>query len=60
MSIYRKQGGEGGFMDRLPDLLEKRLSRMFITTTAGNMIMGLEELYRSICIYSIPKSLITI
>ena len=47
-------------MDRLPDLLEKRLSRMFIITTAGNMIMGLEELSQSICIYSIPKSLITI
>ena len=31
-------------MDRRPDLLEKRLSRIFISTTVDNMIMGLEEL----------------
>ena len=37
-------------MDRLPDLLEKRLSRIFISTTADNMIMGLEELSQSTCI----------
>mgnify|MGYP001804650603 CR=1 FL=1 len=47
--LYRKQGG--GFMNRRPDLLEKTgLSNMFISTTAGNMIMGLEELSQSTCI----------